>query len=91
MQIHALETRFPRRTARRRGFTLIELLAVILIVSVLASLLIVQLSSSEQATRIQSTRQFLLTLETVLSDYSNNQGGDFPPSSFSDEQGVGNE
>lgn len=74
----------------RAGFTLIEILAVILIVGILATILISQLGGAEEAARVQSTRQALGRLEAALKAYEV-EFGDYPPSTFSDEQGVAND
>jgi prepilin-type N-terminal cleavage/methylation domain-containing protein len=74
----------------RAGFTLIELLAVILILSILATILVTQLRSSEEAARAQATAQLLVELEGALHHYEN-EFGRFPPSSFAPDQDVSND
>jgi prepilin-type N-terminal cleavage/methylation domain-containing protein len=75
---------------RRAGFTLIELLAVILIVGILSAILVSQLGGAEEAAQVQLTKQKLAMLDGVLEAYEN-EHGDYPPSSFTGEEGVPNE
>ena len=79
-----------RRRRDRGGFTLIELLAVILILGILASLLLVSLGDATEGAERGKTEHRLAELETVLADYFN-EFGDYPPSSFSGEQGIAND
>jgi len=90
MLMHSIVT--PRGgTHKRQGFTLIELMAVLLIISILASILVVNLAGAQESTEIQNTRQKLVSLEAVIEDYNNNRQGDYPSSSFSVESGESNE
>jgi prepilin-type N-terminal cleavage/methylation domain-containing protein len=82
--------RRPVSFERRAGFTLIEILAVILIIGILATILVTQLGGAEEAAKVQTTRQQLATLEGALNTYEI-EFGDYPSSSFSDEQGVPND
>jgi prepilin-type N-terminal cleavage/methylation domain-containing protein len=75
--------------SERGGFTLIEILAVILIVGILATILIVNLSEATSATRVTMTETKLRMLEGVINSYEN-EFGEYPPSSFTQEQGVVN-
>ncbi len=75
---------------RKAGFTLIEILAVILIVGILATILIVNLGEASDATNVQMTRTWLTQLEGAINNYEN-EFGDYPPSSFTVEQGVPND
>jgi prepilin-type N-terminal cleavage/methylation domain-containing protein len=77
-------------SCRQRGFTLIEILAVILILGILASLLIVSLSDSSESAKGSQTEHRLAELRTVLGEYFN-EFGDYPPSTFTGEQGVPND
>jgi prepilin-type N-terminal cleavage/methylation domain-containing protein len=77
-------------TRRDSGFTLIELLAVILILGILAALLLTTLGSSTEAVERGATEHRLHELEGALGDYFN-EFGDYPPSTFSAEQGVSND
>ena len=79
-----------RISPARAGFTLIELLAVILIVGILATVLISQLGGATEAANIQSTRGKLAILGSAMESYEYDKG-DYPPSSFTDEQGVAND
>jgi type II secretion system protein G len=83
------ETRI-RSAAPRAGFTLIEILAVILIVGILAGILISQLGGADDAAKVQTTRQKLAMLEGAIKSYEL-EYGDYPPSSFTDEQGHPND
>ncbi len=80
----------PSNTEARAGFTLIEILAVILIVGILATILISQLGGADDAARISTTRSKLQTLSLAINAYELDFG-DYPPSSFNDEQGVPND
>ncbi len=75
----------------RSGFTLLEILAVILIVGILSAVLITQLGGAEDAAGAVNTRSFLATLQEIIAEYERNEGGDFPPSTFTAEQGVPND
>jgi prepilin-type N-terminal cleavage/methylation domain-containing protein len=75
---------------RRAGFTLIELLAVLLILTILVSVLVVQLRDSEGAARVQVAKQLLYKLASAVESYANDSGG-APPSSFVPAQEVAND
>jgi len=79
-----------RSSMRQAGFTLIELLAVLLIISILVSVLVVQLRDSEEAARINMARTDLGKLEAAVKSYANENGG-APPSSFGAGQEVAND
>lgn len=81
------ETVRMRAGAARAGFTLLELLAVIVILGILMAFLIPILGKSEEVARMNTTRAFLLTLASAVSEYENEKG-DFPPSSWKDEWGT---
>lgn len=78
-----------RKLRRHSGFTLIELLAVILIIGILAGILLTQLGGAEDAAKSSAARN-LLSQITAACDHYEDAFGDYPPSSFSDEQGVDN-
>ena len=80
----------PTAGAPRAGFTLIEILAVVLIVGILTTVLISQLGGARESARIQNTRRALAMLEAAIDSYAN-EFGDAPASSFTSEQGVGND
>ena len=84
-----IERRFLLNRSRS-GFTLIEILAVVLIVGILATILITQLSGAEEAANVQTTKQELVKLSGVIDSYENKYG-QFPPSSFTTQQGVAND
>ena len=77
-------------TKARAGFTLIEILAVILIVGILATILITQLGGADDVAKIQMTRSQLQVLSQAINTYELDFG-DYPASSFTDEQGVPND
>lgn len=80
------------RACRRAGFTLLEILAVILIIGILSAVLITQLGGAEDAAGAVNTRSFLATLQEIIAEYERGEaGGDFPPSTFTAEQGVPND
>ena len=84
-----IERRFFQNRSRS-GFTLIEILAVVLIVGILATILITQLGGAEEAANAQMTKQEMVKLSNVIKSYENDYG-QFPPSSFTTEQGVAND
>ena len=77
--------------AARAGFTLIELLAVILILGILTAVLVTNLGDADEAARVQQTRAQIAKLSAAINSYESDRFGDYPPSRFSDEQGVSNE
>lgn len=78
------------RHRAQAGFTLIEILAVVLIVGILATILITQLGGAEEAANVQMTKTELGELCAVIDAYENEKG-QYPPSSFTTEQGVAND
>lgn len=72
--------------ARRSGFTLIEMLAVMLILGILVGALLVTLSGSSDTAKRRLTQAKLAQISAVVDAYER-RFGDFPPSSFSSEQG----
>jgi len=77
-------------TGSRSGFTLIELLAVLMIISLLVAVLVTQLGGADALTKIQLTRQEMVGLEAAIAEYER-MTGDYPPSSFTANQGVSND
>ena len=71
---------------RRAGFTLIELLAVLVILSILMVFLVPKLMGAEDVVKAENTRNFLMQLKAVLSEYEA-ETGNYPPSSFQSEHG----
>ncbi|MCH8219308.1 MAG: prepilin-type N-terminal cleavage/methylation domain-containing protein, partial [Planctomycetes bacterium] len=69
------------------GFTLLELLAVLLIISILASVLLVSLWDASRAVELSATRAKIQVVETAASAYEQ-KFGDYPPSAL--EQVVSN-
>jgi prepilin-type N-terminal cleavage/methylation domain-containing protein len=76
---------------QRAGFTLIELMAVLLIISVLTTILVVNLAGAQESSEIQNTRQLIASLDAVIEDYNSNREGDYPRSSFDEASGVSND
>jgi len=74
-------------TARRAGFTLIELLAVLVILSILAAFLLVNIAKARETVEAQATRATITQISAALSEYSDEKG-DFPPSSYPDSWGA---
>lgn len=72
--------------ARQSGFTLIEMLAVMLILGILVGALLVTLSGSSDTAKSRITQAKLAQISAVVDAYER-RFGDFPPSSFSSEQG----
>lgn len=82
--------KIPTSHGRRDGFTLIEVLAVILIVGILSTILIVNLGEASGAARVSTTETKLRMLEGIIDQYAN-EFGDYPRSSFTQEEGVPND
>ena len=82
----ARSTRAGRGASARSGFTLIELLAVLVVLSILMVFLVPKLMGAEDVVKAENTRQFLLQIKAVLTEYEA-EIGDYPPSSFTSEQG----
>jgi prepilin-type N-terminal cleavage/methylation domain-containing protein len=78
------------RARRSAGFTLIEILAVLLILTLLAGIMIVQLSDTEGAARVKMAEQLLAKVEAAVKSYQNDNGA-APPSSFAPAQEVAND
>ncbi len=74
----------------RAGFTLIEILAVILIVGILSTILIVNMTEASDASKSSMTRQDLIMLEGVIESYED-EYGDYPKSWFDPDEGVPND
>lgn len=74
------------RPAKNAGFTLIEMLAVMLILGILVGALLVALSGSADTAKQRLTQAKLAQISAVIDAYER-RFGDFPPSSFSAEQG----
>ena len=70
----------------RAGFTLIELLAVLVILSILMVFLVPKLMGAEDVVKAENTRNFLMQLKAVLSEYEA-ETGNYPSSSFQSEHG----
>lgn len=79
-----IHPRTPR--SPQAGFTLIELLAVLVILSILMVFLVPKLMGAEDVVKAENTRQYLLQLKAVLTEYEA-ETGDYPPSSFSADHG----
>ncbi len=75
------------RSSRRAGFTLIELLAVLMIISILITVLVVNLRMGQDATHSGIAKNKLGQLATALGEFSNDKG-EFPPSQLSSELGT---
>jgi prepilin-type N-terminal cleavage/methylation domain-containing protein len=74
----------PKRNA---GFTLIELLTVLIIISVLAYFLVVNVGAARDTVEEGNTEMFLGQLELALGEYAD-EFGDYPLSIFTPEQGT---
>ena len=70
----------------RGGFTLIELMAVLVILSILIAVLVTQLGSADDVAKSKITKGLLDEIGAVIGSYDDAHG-DFPPSSFTPEQG----
>ncbi len=79
----------PRRT-RRSAFTLIEILTVLVILAILTTLLVTNLLAGREVAEVEATRRLLARVEAAI-DAFEREHGDFPPSSFTPEQGVSND
>jgi len=75
------------RSRTTSGFTLIELLAVLVIISILAYFLVVNVRSAQEVIEIEVTRNRILTIEAMLEEYGDEQG-DYPLSTFTPAQGT---
>lgn len=71
----------------RAGFTLIEMLAVMLILGILVAFLVTQLGRSEDTAKDRLTRTRLAELSALIDSYERREG-DYPPSSFTPDQGA---
>lgn len=80
-----------KTASHNSGFTLIELLTVILILSILVTVLIVNLRDAEGTARTSMAGQELAKIGAAVAAYSNDQSGSAPPSSFTDGQEMGND
>jgi len=80
-------TRIPGPSASRGGFTLIELLAVLVIVSILAYFLVVNVGSAREVVEVGLTRSRIAQIGTMLSAWADEQG-DYPPSTLEADQGA---
>lgn len=74
------------RRGARRAFTLIELLAVIVILSILAYFLVVNLTGASRVMDVQVTKINGQKIAAAIGEYSNDKG-DFPRSSFTADWG----
>ena len=68
------------------GFTLIELMAVLVILSILIAVLVSQLGSADDVAKSKIAKVTLDEIATAIGSYESERG-DFPPSSFTPEQG----
>jgi len=75
-----------RARAGHGGFTLIELMAVLVIISILIAVLVSQLGSADDVAKSKTTKLLIDQIATVIARYEEERG-DFPPSSFTTEQG----
>src|SRR5207237_7744572 len=82
-------TRSLRRShaPRTAGFTLIELLAVIVIIGILITVLLPQLSGVTDRAKEKTTNAYIKQLGAAISEYED-QFGDYPPSHFLEEWGA---
>lgn len=75
------------RAARARGgFTLLEMMAVIVILGILVAALVVTLGKAGETAKEQTTRAFLETLRSAISEYET-KFGDYPGSAWKEEWG----
>lgn len=74
----------------RAGFTLIEILAVLVILGILVAVLATNLLTGREVAEVEAARRLLARVETAI-DHFEREFGDYPPSSFTDEQGVSND
>lgn len=63
-----------RRTAGRDGFTLIEILVVVLIISILATVVTVNVLNKPGEARVASTKMQIKQLQTAVQVYRTEQG-----------------
>lgn len=73
--------------SQRAGFTLIELLAVLIVISILAYFLVVNVGAARDTVEEGNTRLFIGQLELALGEYAD-EFGDYPLSTFTPEQGT---
>ena len=76
----------PARPGGRAGFTLIELLAVLIVLSILAYFVIINVGGAREVIEAGLTRQRITQIEAMLSAYSD-EHGDYPLSQMTKEQG----
>ena len=57
------------RKRNRRGFTLIEILVVVIIITVLASAVVISLSGKPDEARVARAKADISTLETALENF----------------------
>jgi prepilin-type N-terminal cleavage/methylation domain-containing protein len=71
----------------KKAFTLIELLVVIAIIGVLATIVLVSLSSAREKARDSRRKQDLIQMRSALLFYADNHGGSLPTSGFGSSDG----
>jgi prepilin-type N-terminal cleavage/methylation domain-containing protein len=84
--VKRIANRESRITGKGRGFTLVELLVVVVILSLLASLMVVVVSEFLKDARVRATQSLIQDLSATLSAYRS-RWGDYPPTSL-EEFGV---